>query len=342
MLLRGIHVRRQRKRLGRLAREVRMIARGLLSTAVPILAHLVVTRRCNLSCAYCNEYDHVSQPVPAETLFARVDRLAALRTNVVTMSGGEPLLHQRIEDVIRHIRAHGMIAGMITNGYLLTEARIHELNRAGLDHLQISIDNVNPGPVSKKSLKVLDRKLQLLSEHADFHVNINSVVGAENNDPQDALAVAKRAVALGFTSTVGLLHDASGQMMPLSEAERKVFHKIQAMGKRSYSRFNRFQENIAAGVPNQWRCRAGARYMYVCEDGLVHYCSQQRGRPAKPLAQYTREDIRREFLAEKPCAPSCTISCVHQVSLIDFWRAPQSPEVSAQPADLVQIGSASQ
>src|SRR5207253_8611034 len=41
------------------------------------------------------------------------------------------------------------------------------LNRAGLDHLQISIDNVMPDAVSKKSLKVLDKKLQLLSEHLE-------------------------------------------------------------------------------------------------------------------------------------------------------------------------------
>ena len=55
--------------------------------------------------------------------------------------------------------------------------RIERLNKAGLDHLQISIDNVQPDEISKKSLKVLDKKLQFLAEHADFHVNINSVVG---------------------------------------------------------------------------------------------------------------------------------------------------------------------
>lgn len=321
-----------------------MIARGLLSTAHPVMAHLVVTRRCNLACSYCNEYDHSSQPVPIEALVGRVDHLAALGMSVITLSGGEPLMHPRLEDVVRRIRRHGMIAGMITNGYLLTAARIQELNRAGLDHLQISIDNVMPSAVSKKSLKVLDRKLQLLAEFADFHVNINSVVGAGNSNPQDALVVARRAIELGLTSTVGLLHDGYGQMMPLAPREREVFREIQSMGKRSYSRFNGFQENIAGGRPNQWRCRAGARYMYICEDGLVHYCSQQRGWPAIPVEQYTREHIRREFLTEKSCAPSCTISCVHQVSLIDHWRAPQSvaAPVEAPATALVQIESSSQ
>ena len=174
------------------------------------------------------------------------------------------------------------MAGLITNGYLLTADRIQRLNRAGLDHLQISIDNVMPDDVSKKSLKVLDKKLQLLAEHADFHVNINSVVGAGTHNPHDALVVGRRAVQLGFTSTIGIIHDGEGQLQPLSEVEREVFLKMKALEKHHYARFNWFQNNIANGKPNQWRCRAGARYLYICEDGLVHYCSQQRGYPAVP------------------------------------------------------------
>ena len=95
------------------------------------------------------------------------------------------------------------------------------------------------------------------------------------------------------------------------------------MGKRSYSRFNQFQDNIAHARPNHWRCRSGSRYLYVCEDGLVHYCSQQRGYPAVPLMEYTPEMRRREFFTQKSCAPHCTISCVQQVAILDNWRAPQ-------------------
>jgi MoaA/NifB/PqqE/SkfB family radical SAM enzyme len=307
-----------------------MIFKGLASTDHPILAHLIPIRRCNLSCAYCNEYDDVSKPVLTETMLQRVDRLRELGTTVITLSGGEPLLHPDLDEVIAHIRRRGIIAGLITNGYLLTAARIHRLNRAGLDHLQISIDNVIPDDVSKKSLKVLDRKLQLLAGHAEFHVNINSVVGGGIRNPQDALTVGRRAVELGFTSTVGIIHDGLGQLRPLGDEEREVFLAMKALEKSSYSQINYFQDNIANGRPSDWRCRAGARYLYVCEDGLVHYCSQQRGYPAKPLAEYTKDDVRREFLTEKPCAPFCTVSCVHQVSYMDFWRAPQT--VAAAPA----------
>ncbi|HLY17389.1 MAG TPA: radical SAM protein [Bryobacteraceae bacterium] len=325
----------------RRARELRMIYKGLRSTDHPVLAHIIPMRRCNLACAYCNEYDDHSKPVPLETMYQRIDRLAELGTTIATISGGEPLLHPELDLIIERIRAHRMIAGMITNGYLLTAGRIHRLNRAGLEHLQISIDNVMPDDVSKKSLKVLDKKLQLLAEHADFHVNINSVVGGGIRDPQDALTVGKRAIELGFTSTVGIIHDGTGQLQPLAPAEREVYATMRAMEKSSYAQINYFQDNIAHGRENHWRCRAGARYLYICENGLVHYCSQQRGYPAKPLAEYTVDDIRREFLTEKPCAPRCTVACVHQISYMDFWRAPQTINAAAAPqpdtGGLVQI-----
>ena len=323
----------------RRVRELAMIGRALASTDHPVMAHIIPMRQCNLACKYCNEYDKVSKPVPLETMKRRIDHLAKLGTNIVTISGGEPLLHPELDEIIRHMRKYPIIAGMITNGYLLTADRIKRLNDAGLDHLQISIDNVNPDDVSKKSLKVLDKKLQLLSEHADFHVNINSVVGGGVKNPHDALVVSRRALQLGFTSTVGIIHDGDGQLRPLSDEERTVFLKIKTLEKKNYSRFNHFQDNIANGKPNEWRCRAGARYLYICEDGLVHYCSQQRGYPGTPLEQYTTADVKREFVTEKSCAPHCTVSCVHQISYIDHWRAPQhtaTPQ-SVEASELVQI-----
>src|SRR6185503_13916099 len=328
----------------RRVRELWMIGKALASTDHPVMAHIVPMRRCNLSCAYCNEYDDYSKPVPVETMYERIDRLGKLGTTITTISGGEPLLHPDLDLIISRIRKHGIIAGMITNGYLLTAERIHRLNRAGLDHLQISIDNVMPDDISKKSLKVLDKKLQLLSEHALFHVNINSVVGGGIHNPHDAVKVGTRALELGFTSTIGIIHDGSGQLKPLQQEEREVYRLMKSFEKKNYSRFNHFQDAIAEGRPNTWRCRAGSRYIYICENGLVHYCSQQRGFPAKPLAEYTVDDVRREFVTEKSCAPHCTVSCVHQISYIDHWRAPQtaSATASAQEVDvdvreLVQI-----
>jgi len=336
-----LQLRRTWKRAHRRVRELGMIAHGLLSTDHPVLAHVIPMRRCNLSCGYCNEYDDSSKPVPTETMYQRLDKLADLGTSIITISGGEPLLHPELDLIVAHVRRRGMLAGMITNGYLLVADRIKRLNDAGLDHLQISIDNLMPDDVSMKSLKVLDKKLELLAKHAEFHVNINSVVGGGIRSPQDALTIGRRAIQLGFTSTVGIIHDGDGQLRPLADLERSVYSEMRAMEKASYARVNYFQDNIAHGKVNNWRCRAGSRYLYICENGLVHYCSQQRGYPGKPLAEYTVADIRREYRTEKGCAPRCTVACVHQISYIDFWRGKQDLQPEAlgdrQSQGLVQL-----
>ena len=260
----ALRLRRHLKAFSRRMRELRLIAKGALSTRHPIMAHIIPIRRCNLSCTYCNEYDDYSKPVAVETMIGRINRLADLGTSILTLSGGEPLLHPDLDEIIAAMRGRGVMAGMITNGYLLTPERVKRLNRAGLDHMQISIDNVMPDDVSKKSLKVLDKKLQILAEHAEFHVNINSVVGGGIHNPDDALVVGRRALELGFSATVGIIHDGDGQLRPLGDRERAVYHEMKAMENRHFARLNFFQDAIAQGKPNDWRCRAGrALHVYL-------------------------------------------------------------------------------
>jgi MoaA/NifB/PqqE/SkfB family radical SAM enzyme len=315
-------MKRRARSVSRRLRESRMFARAMHSAEHPILAQIVPIRRCNLACAYCNEFDATSPPVPLAEMLRRVDLLADLGTTIITISGGEPMLHPDLDAIIRHIRRRGAIPTLITNGYFLTPERIRRLNRAGLDYLQISIDNVMPDDTSKKSLKVLDRKLQWLAEHAEFSVTVNSVLGSPVRNPEDALVIGTRARELNLTSTVGILHDGGGQLRALAPEQVSIYERLLGFGNSlfSFAQYDRFQRNIARGLPNQWHCRAGGRFLYICEDGLVHYCSQQRGTPGIPLQEYTKDDLRREARRVKSCAAYCTISCVHQTAMLDDFR----------------------
>ena len=225
-------LRRRLRFLRTRVRELKMIGKALVSTKHPILVHIIPMRQCNLACTYCNEFDDSSKPVPLEEMKKRLDILAGMGTSIITISGGEPLMHPELDKVIRHIRRRGMIAGLITNGFYLNKERIERLNESGLEHLQISIDNVVPDEVSKKSLKTLDGRLVMLSQYAVFQVNINSVLGSGVKDPDDALKIAHRAVELGFTSTVGIIHDNNGQLKPLGPHEQEIFEEVMALGKR--------------------------------------------------------------------------------------------------------------
>ena len=336
-------LKRRWRAVTRKLRELGSIGSALASTGHPYMAHIVPMRRCNLACTYCNEFDDVSDPVPLEEMLRRIDDLGRLGTSVITISGGEPLLHPELDQMIARIRKTGAIAGMITNGYLLMPDRIKRLNRAGLDHMQISIDNVMPDEVSKKSLKVLDAKLRMLAEHADFHVNINSVVGGGIPKPEDARTVSERALALGFSSTIGIIHDGSGQLKPLGERERSVWDQVrqadaaELLAVQPFSRGDCEREDERLALPGG---RAVPVYLRVRAGALLLAAARISGGSA---VGYMTADVKREFLTEKSCAPNCTISCVHQVSYIDHWRAPQksftTPGGAAHGAgaELVQI-----
>jgi hypothetical protein len=149
------------------------------------------------------------------------------------------------------------------------------------------------------------------------------VIGTSVQHPDDAAQVARRAAELGLVTTVGIVHDGGGQLRPLSEQEQLVYQEIVSVVTKSFSTFafyNQFQKNLVRGLSNDWHCRAGSRYLYICENGLVHYCSQRRGFPGIPLEQYGQQHLEQEYHTVKPCAPYCTVSCVHQVSMIDQFR----------------------
>jgi hypothetical protein len=176
-------------------------------------------------------------------------------------------------------------------------------------------------------------------------VHIHSVVGAGTEYPEDALSIARRAKELGLLSTVGIVHDETGRLRPLNDVQQKVIADIDRVSKPLFSfiRYNPWRANLAQGLPNDWHCPAGGRHLYICENGLVHYCTAQRGYPAIPLSQYTFADVERESKAKKSCAPYCTIACIQRVALLDELREQPkqalsrlfpAPEISGQTPKL--------
>ncbi|HEY8146227.1 MAG TPA: radical SAM protein [Kofleriaceae bacterium] len=313
--------------------DVRVV-RGILSSALlhpyrPLVAHLVVTRRCNLSCTYCFEYDKVSPPVPLQVLRERIDHLARLRAVFVTLTGGEPLLHPDIAELVAHIRARGMTPVMNTNGFLLTRERITALGEAGLYALQLSIDNVTPNQTSVKSLRPLMPKLRALAELATFRVRVNTVLGS--GPPEETLEVARAVLALGFEAKCSLMRGADGTPVPLDDRAREVYAELERIGRRSSFYLSEdFQARLLRDGQVDWKCRAGSRFFHVCENGLVHLCAPRTGNPGVPLAEYGEDDLRAAFRTAKPCTARCPVAYAHQASRLDSWRSQGEVEPPAR------------
>ncbi len=285
----------------------------------PWFSQLVIIRRCNLSCTYCNEFDQSSSPVELTTLKGRLQKLKSLGTYAINLTGGEPTLHPDLPELIRYCREDLKFfrTSMISNGFLLKEELIEKLNRAGLQDMQISIDGVQPNETTVKVLKSLEKRLELLKKHAKFNVVVSAVVGS--CPPEESFTVIQHAKSMGFKPRVLLIHDQEGQVQ-LSEEQLKVFYKIKKLIPKGFPEFTDYRETMIEQGKAPFKCRAGSRYLYVDEAGLVSWCSQTRSVFSKPLMDYGLVDLRREFYSYKSCQDHCTLGCVRAASSVDGWR----------------------
>lgn len=300
----------------------------------PVLAQVVVTRRCNLSCGYCNEYDDSSSPVPTDVLKARIDHLAKLGTVAVTLTGGEPLLHPKLDELIAYVISRGMVCTLISNAYAMTPRWIERLNKSGLMLVQISVDNLEPNEVSEKSLSKIREKLVLLREHARFGVNINAVLGS--CPPEDTRKLVDEVEKLGFFMTVGLMHDGSGQIDAGLSGEElaSLYEEMRKRSKKSvyHQAGEGWEDKMIRKQAAPFKCRAGARYLYVDEFGAVSYCSQRRNDPGTQILDYTKEQLRFAFESPKGCEAACTIACVRRASAFDEFRSQPRPVIPFRTA----------
>jgi MoaA/NifB/PqqE/SkfB family radical SAM enzyme len=294
----------------------------------PLLVQMVVIRRCNLSCGYCNEFDAVSPPVPTEVLKERIGHVRRLGALSVEFTGGEPLLHPDLPELIRHAKREGILrVRLISNAFLMSEQKVEALNAAGLDHLQVSVDGVEPNDVTMKTLKPLRPKLEMLARVAKFRITLSGVIGSAVAG--DALEVVRYAKAHGFRPRVLLIHGPDGTL-ELGPESQALYRQVgEAIGHR-FAEAHDYRSRLLAGKPAPFKCRAGSRYLYVDEFGVARWCSQQRARFGIPLAEYTAADLRRQFQTRKACEAHCTVGCARTNSAQDEWR-PQTLEPGPPP-----------
>lgn len=285
----------------------------------PFLVQLVVTRKCNLTCTYCNEFDQVSEPVPLEVLKARIDMIRELGAYSLEFTGGEPMLHPDIYELIRYARTKRFVkVMMISNAYLFNEEKVRKLNAAGLQELQISVDGVRPNAVTVKVLNPMKPKLKLVAQHARFKVVLSGVLGAA--PANEVLEVVEYAKDAGFRPRVLVLHDGDGQLK-LDDDEREMFDRVKrALGEKRFREAGDYRDKLLATGHAPFRCRAGSRYLYVDEFGKVSWCSQTRDDFAVPLEDYDHAQLKRQFNTVKSCAPGCTVGCARTQSAFDEWR----------------------
>ena len=144
----------------------------------PLQCSLYVTDQCNLDCAYCTEYDNTRPHPSIDDLKKWIRKIRKLGTMRIALVGGEPLTHPHIVDIVRYCRELGFATSLTTNGFLLTRKLVAELEDAGLQVIQISVDRMTPSPITRKSFKTILPKLDYFRD-SKISLHITGVICAD-------------------------------------------------------------------------------------------------------------------------------------------------------------------
>lgn len=288
----------------------------ILFTNAPLDAQLIVTRRCNLSCGYCSEYDDFSEPVPAEELERRIDALHRLGSANITMLGGEPLMHPDIAELVAYAGRKSNTS-VVTNGFLLRNGVIDALNKAGLNNLTVSIDTLHADPTRyiQKSLRSLRTRLERLQKLARFDVHVTAVLCESSKD--DFKQLIQEIEQFGFGMSVNLIHNSKGYVTIEGQPYLDLYEHFYRDGKPFTYLDYEYGKRLLQGDRPDWKCRAGARYLYVDEFGKVQLCASQLGRLGTPIEEYTAADLREHSKTSKGCEEGCSVGCAYRCSLVD-------------------------
>ena len=288
----------------------------ILFTNAPLDAQLIVTRRCNLSCGYCSEYDSTSEPVPTADLKRRIDVLHRLGSANITLLGGEPLMHPEIAEIVAYAGRKSNTS-VVTNGFLLRNGVIEGLNEAGLNNLTVSIDTLHADPARyiQKSLRSLRTRLERLQRLARFDVHVTAVLCESSRD--DFRQLVREVQGYGFRMSINLIHNAKGYVTVGGQPYLDLYEDFYTEGQPFTYLDYEYGKKLLQGERPEWKCRAGARYLYVDEFGKVQLCASQLGRLAKPIEEYTSADLREQSRTRKGCEEGCSVGCAFRCSLVD-------------------------
>ncbi len=131
---------------------------------------LEINSKCNINCKYChnNDYSNKMDDMSFDEVIKLISELKEkYPLNKILITGGEPLLHPRLEDIIKHISMLGIKCDMVTNGKLLTESKIKEFERCGLKRIRISIDGIG----EEHNLYRIGSDVDKLWKYVDYAVN---------------------------------------------------------------------------------------------------------------------------------------------------------------------------
>jgi MoaA/NifB/PqqE/SkfB family radical SAM enzyme len=285
----------------------------------PLQCSLYVTDRCNLDCAYCTEYDN-SRPHPSlDDLKKWIRKIRELGTMRIALVGGEPLMHPNIVEIVRYCRDLGSATSLTTNGFLLTRKLVAQLEDAGLQVMQISVDRMTPSPITKKTFKTILPKLDYFRD-SKISVHITGVICADTLP--ESQAVLETGLSRGIPTEVRLVHADPMHRFRVDRGRREELERfIDSMIERkrrgekihTSEAILNYQRSLLRGEHVEWTCMAGYKLFFVSAQGKFWICSMVH--TDKHIMDVTLDDLYANY-RKKSCQKGCGVYCAVSASLL--------------------------
>jgi len=272
----------------------------------PLALLLELTHRCPLRCGYCSnplELEAAGRELDTRTWCRVLDEAAALGVLQVHFSGGEPSTRRDLEQLVAHAHALDLYTNLITSGVLLERARLEALVQAGLEHVQLSVQDSDPASADRiAGYAGHARKLAFARWLGELGVafTLNAVVHRQNLERLDA--VIELAVELGaqrlevaHVQYYGWARPNLGALLPTAEQLDAATASVEAARARLRGRLriDYVIPDLHAELPKACMDGWGRRFLGVTPSGSVLPCQA-----AQTLPGLHFENVRERGLAE--------------------------------------------
>ncbi|MCP4157997.1 MAG: radical SAM protein, partial [bacterium] len=223
---------------------INLIRCRITGKKITLYTSIALTSRCNYKCVYCyGDYSHREKDeFSTEELTDIIPRLKKMGTQVINLTGGEPLLRGDIQQLIRTCKANNLLCHISTNAALI-EKKILQIKEA--DEILTSLDGleeINDKSRGKGTFQATLNGIRCALENG-IKTNVNMVLTKYN--PGDVEPLLELAVKTGFSMTFNIVYESNSSSHPNyeetvrmknrdSDAIRKALETIIAYKKKGY------------------------------------------------------------------------------------------------------------
>jgi MoaA/NifB/PqqE/SkfB family radical SAM enzyme len=300
--------------------------KGLLRNKIRF-CEFALTNTCSAQCSFCTIWKQKPKiSVDLEKALKTIDKLADLHVKMITLTGGEPVLHPHVEEIVQRCADKKIITQiLLADPRLLTENKLNAIADAGIDMIAISLDHYDDSVLyESRKIEGLSSKIESavsrINARGGIDASASILISTFNHTSLEKLF--KRSKEMGFKSIAinypefsqSPVYTLGGEGINLTKEEvATALKEVLRLKKKGYNIINPDLsiKNIIlylTGKGSKYKCFGGNRVLFVDWFFHVHPCMHLADNYGDIL------DMKEEDLRKKSC-DACNMSWYRDISI---------------------------